>query len=214
MYDALLLDIGFVIIDVTWTAVDAYEKAMGTVPRGREPADRDADARWRAYLAGVITPDQYWGEVAKSRGFDGMSDLLRALAEVVPNEMFDRAAVALMRDAREAPRRVGVLSNEAYSFMGRDFFAGRPEFAELDAFVDATELGARKPAPEAYLAAAAALAVEPQGVVFLDDTPECVHGARRVGMHGIQVDPFDRTPAFARARTLLGLAPWPRQRAL
>ena len=214
MYDALLLDIGFVIIDVTWTAVDAYEKAMGTVPRGREPADRDADARWRAYLAGVITPDQYWGEVAKSRGFDGMSDLLRALAEVVPNEMFDRAAVALMRDAREAPRRVGVLSNEAYSFMGRDFFARRPEFAELDAFVDATELGARKPAPEAYLAAAAALAVEPQGVVFLDDTPECVHGARRVGMHGIRVDPFDRTPAFARARTLLGLAPWPPQRAL
>ena len=214
MYDALLLDIGFVIIDVTWTAVHAYEKAMGTVPRGREPADRDADARWRAYLAGVISPDQYWGQVAKSRGFDGMSDLLRALAEVVPNEMFDRAAVALMRDAREAPRRVGVLSNEAYSFMGRDFFARRPEFAELDAFVDATELGARKPAPEAYLAAAGALAVGPESVVFLDDTAECVEGARRVGMHGIRVDPFDRTPAFARARTLLGLAPWPRQRAL
>ena len=26
MYEALLLDIGFVIIDVTWAAVDAYEQ--------------------------------------------------------------------------------------------------------------------------------------------------------------------------------------------
>jgi putative hydrolase of the HAD superfamily len=205
MYDALLLDIGFVIIDVTWAAIDAYEKATGTGPRGREPADRDADVRWRAYLAGVISPDQYWREVARSRGFDGMTGLLRALAEVVPDEMFDPAAVALMRDAREARRRVGVLSNEAYAFMGRDFFTRRPEFAELDAFVDATELGARKPAPEAYLAAAGALDVVPQSVVFLDDTPECVAGARRVGMNGIQVDPFDRIPAFAQARALLGL---------
>jgi putative hydrolase of the HAD superfamily len=214
MYDALLLDIGFVIIDVTWTAVDAYEKAIGTEPRGRDPADRDAGARWRAYLDGVITPDHYWREVARSRGFDGMSGMFQALAEVVPDELFDRAAVALMRDARAARRRVGVLSNEAYSFIGRDFFARRPEFTELDAFVDATELGARKPAPEAYLAAAGALSVGPESVVFLDDTPECVEGALRVGMHGIRVDPFDRTPAFARARTLLGLGPWPPRRAL
>jgi len=86
-----------------------------------------------------------------------------------------------------------VLSNEAYTFIGRDFFAGRPEVAELDAFVDATEVGARKPAPEAYLVAADAREFMPQDVVFLDDTPECVEGANRVGMHGILVDPFDRT---------------------
>jgi len=205
MYEALLLDIGFVIIDVTWAAVDAYEKATGTGPPGRPPVEREGDARWRAHVAGTITADRYWDEVARSRGFDGMTGLFRALAEVVPDDLFDPAAVALMRDAREARRRVGVLSNEAYTFIGRDFFAGRPEFAELDAFVDATEVGVRKPAPEAYLAAADALAVVPQGVVFLDDTPECVEGARRVGMHGILVDPFDRTPAFDRARALLHL---------
>lgn len=205
MYEALLLDIGFVIIDVTWAAVDAYEQATGTGAPGRAPVEWEGDARWRAHVAGAITADRYWGEVARSRGFDGMTDLFRALAEVVPDDLFDSGAVALMRDAREGRRRVGVLSNDAYTFLGRDFFAGRPEFAELDAFVDATEVGARKPAPEAYLAAADALAVVPQGVVFLDDTPECVEGARRVGMHGILVDPFDRTPAFDRARALLGL---------
>lgn len=205
MYEALLLDIGYVIIDLTWTAVDAYEKATGTGQPGREPIEQEGNARWRAHVAGAITADRYWGEVARSRGFDGMTGLFRALAAVVPDALFDPAAVALMRDARAAGRRVGVLSNDAYTFIGRDFFAGRPEFAELDAFVDATEMGARKPAPEAYLAAADALGVVPQGVVFLDDTPECVVGARRVGMFGIAVDPFDRTPAFDRARALLGL---------
>jgi len=197
MYEALLLDIGFVIIDVTWAAIDAYEQAVGTGPSRREPAAQP--------LAGAISGDRYWGEVARSLGLDGVAGLLRALAEVVPDELFVADAVALMRDARAARRRVGVLSNEAYTFVGRDFFARRPEFAELDAFVDATEVGARKPAPEAYLAAAGALGVAPQGVVFLDDTPECVDGADQVGMHGILVDPFDRTPAFDRARALLGL---------
>ena len=205
MYEALLLDIGYVIIDISWPALDAYEDATGTKPPGREPFDVDGDARWREHLAGTITADGYWGQVARSRGLDGLTGLFRALADVVPDELFDRDAVALMRDARAAGRRVGVLSNDAYTFIGREFFAGRPEFAELDAFVDSTELGVRKPAPEAYLAAADALAVAPHGTVFLDDTPECVEGARRVGMLGILVDPFDRAPAFDRARELLGL---------
>ena len=41
--------------------------------------------------------------------------------------------------------------------------------------------------------------------MFLDDTPECVDGARAVGMHAIQVDPADRKPAFDQAREALGI---------
>jgi putative hydrolase of the HAD superfamily len=110
-----------------------------------------------------------------------------------------------MDDARAAGCRVGVLSNDAYNFLGRAFFASRPEFARLDAFVDASELGTPKPDPRAYRSAARALGVAPEAVVFLDDTPECVDGARAVGMTALQVDPFDRLPAFTRARHLLDL---------
>ena len=100
-----------------------------------------------------------------------------------------------------------MLSNDAYDFLGRDFFAGRPEFVALDAFVDASELGVRKPAAEAYRHAARALGVEPTSVVYLDDTQEMVDGALAVGMTGIRVDPLDRRTAFALARELLGLEP-------
>ena len=74
-----------------------------------------------------------------------------------------------------------MLSNDAYSIMGSEFFANRPEFAELDAFVDAVDIGVRKPELAAYLRAAEALGVPPDRVVFLDDTPECVDGGRAAG---------------------------------
>ena len=188
--EALLLDVGYVIIDVTWRAVDALGRATGrSMP---EPFHREP------------TPES-WDAVAVAAGFDGFADFFRALCETVPDEMIDPAPIALLCDARAAGRRTGVLSNDAYTFVGREFFA-RPEFADLDAFVDSTDVGVRKPDPEPYLHAAAALGVPPDEVVFLDDTPECVDGATRVGMAAVLVDPLDKTPAFDRARELLGLA--------
>jgi HAD superfamily hydrolase (TIGR01509 family) len=140
-----------------------------------------------------------------ARDFEDEFAFFRAVADVAVDLMFDQDAVALMRDARAAGRRVGVLSNDAYFVMGREFFATRPEFAGLDAFVDALDLGVRKPAPAAYQRAAEALGTPPEQIVFLDDTPECVEGGRAAGMHAIQVDPADRRPAFAAARHALGV---------
>jgi putative hydrolase of the HAD superfamily len=205
MYQALLLDIGYVIIEVSWRAIVAWEAATGVERADGDRIDPHADDRWRALRLGEITSDQYWGEVALTRGFDGLGDLFTTIARTVPDEMFDADALGLMDDARTTGYRIGVLSNDAYSFLGKEWFAGRREFDGLDAFVDATEVGARKPDPKAYLAAAALLGVEPDAVVFLDDTPECVDGANRVGMAAVLVDPYDRTPAFDDARRLLGL---------
>ena len=141
-----------------------------------------------------------------AQDFENEFAFFRAVADVAVDLMIDQDALALLRDARAAGFRVGVLSNDAYSIMGKEFFANRPEFAELDAFVDAVDIGVRKPEPEAYRRAAEALGVALEAVVFLDDTPECVDGARTVGMHAIQVDPADRRAAFDRARELLGIA--------
>jgi putative hydrolase of the HAD superfamily len=141
-----------------------------------------------------------------ARDFANEFEFFKAVADVAVDLMIDADAVALIRDARAAGRRVGALSNDAYSIMGRGFFATRPEFAELDAFVDAADTGVRKPAPDAYRRAAEALGVEPHQVVFLDDTPECVDGGRAAGMHAIQVDPADRKPAFDAARAVLKLS--------
>ena len=200
--DALLMDVGFVILGITWDAIEAYDATTGSAIAGppgeghRRPIPPPGDPS---------TAEQYWSEVAEASGLDGARELMRRLAETVPDLMFDDGALSLMEDARRAGRRVGILSNDAYGFIGRSFFDGRPEFALAEVFIDSTDIGARKPEPAAYLAAANALAVAPERIVFLDDTPACTAGANAVGMVGIDVDPFDSAPAFDRARKLLGL---------
>jgi putative hydrolase of the HAD superfamily len=205
MYDGLLLDIGGVILD-PWRALDAYAAATGIRVPGRGPIDPDGDPLWQERLAWALTLDGYWDRVARTTGHDDWRAMFRSITELVPDELFDDAAVSLIRDARAAGRRVGVLSNDAYTIQSRRFFDARPAFAGLDAFVDASDIGVSKPDPDAYLVAAEALGLATENVVFLDDALENVDGARAVGMFGIRVDPGNATPAFDQARELLGLA--------
>jgi putative hydrolase of the HAD superfamily len=204
-FDALLLDIGDVIVSMPPEAMDMFEAATGRQLPGRGRPYAADDSLWQRRLAGELTTEEYLDAMAHGAGFEGWRQLFRAISDVAADVMFDQDALRLIEQARGAGKRVGVLSNDAYSINGPEFFQARPEFAGLDAFVDSTDVGARKPAPEAYLAAASALEVEPARIVFLDDTPECVDGARAVGMVAIQVDPANRLPAFAEARALLGL---------
>lgn len=204
MLDGLLLDVGGVILD-PWRALDAYAAATGVDVPGRGPGDPDGDPLWRSKVAGALTLDAYWGAVARALGHDDWQALFRSITEAVPDALFDDAATALMRDAGAAGCRVGVLSNDAYAIQSPAFFAGRPEFAGLDAFVDASDVGVGKPDPDAYLLAADALGLAPDRVTFLDDVVENVEGALAVGMRGVHVAAGDARRAFDRARRLLGL---------
>jgi putative hydrolase of the HAD superfamily len=206
MYDGLLLDVGGVILD-PWQALDAYATATGIPVPGRGPVDPEGDPVWREKLSGTLTLNGYWDNVARRTGHDSWRSMFRSIMDLVPDELFDHDAFRLMHDARAAGRRVGVLSNDAYTIQSRAFFDSRPAFRELDAFVDASDIGVSKPDPDAYIAAAAALGLAAERIVFLDDAEENVEGARAVGMLGIQVDAGAATTAFDKAREVLGLAP-------
>ena len=206
MATALLLDVGHVILEPSWRAVRAYESATGTAMPLADEIELPSDDRWRETSSGDEVGDRYWDEVARRAGLDGIVGMFRAFGTVVPDAMFNRDAVVLMDDARAAGMPVGILTNHAHMILGPDWFAARPEFAGLAAFIDAAEVGVPKPDPQAYLLASEALGVAPADVVFLDDTPACADGATAVGMTGIVVDPRDRRPAFDEARRLLGLA--------
>jgi HAD superfamily hydrolase (TIGR01509 family) len=213
-YEALLLDVGDVIMSAMWRGLDAFEAATGAVIPERGPYSPDDDPLWQQRVAGTISYYEYWDTVAQRAGYTDWRSLYRAVSEVVPESLVVAEAVTLMQRAKQAGRRVGVLSNDAYSINGPDFFASLPAFRYVDAFVDSSEVGVRKPAPEPYFAAAKALGIEPDRIVFLDDTPECVEGARAVGMFGIHVDPLEPQAAFDLAAELLLLGPEPRARRL
>jgi HAD superfamily hydrolase (TIGR01509 family) len=204
-FDALLLDIGDVITAPVWDQFDELEEALGRKFIGRGPNDPN-DELWLRHKQGEITFMEYWEQYAERNGFEDWRDLFRQLGTRLPHRFGDPAAYALMADARASGYKVGVLTNDGVGINGTDFFAGIPEFQQLDAFVDARAKGFAKPDPEPYLRAAEELAVAPDRVVFLDDTPACVDGAERVGMTAVLVNPLHKDQAFARTRSLLGLS--------
>jgi putative hydrolase of the HAD superfamily len=95
----------------------------------------------------------------------------------------NREMIAYARSLR--PRyRTGILSN---SFIGaRERERAAYGFEDLvDTLVYSHEVGRAKPDPEVYEIAAKRLGVEPAEIVFIDDRPRCVDGARAYGFHAV-----------------------------
>jgi HAD superfamily hydrolase (TIGR01509 family) len=105
-----------------------------------------------------------------------------ALRDVAPRP----GAVDLVRALRAAGTPVGLASNSPRHFIDRVLAtSGTAEC--FDAIVSAHDVGAPKPAPDVYLAAAAALSVEPQSCVALEDSPTGVAAAVAAGMRVVGV---------------------------
>ena len=207
MPSALLFDVGDVLMESNWVVMDELEPIIGRRFIGRGPLDPDNDPAWQRCLRGEISLDEYWDQLSASGGYADRIAMWRAMSDELGAGVFATDALELVDEARAAGIQVGVLSNDLYRASTREWVASRPEFAKFDVLVDCTEFGERKPAPGPYLKAAADFGLAPQDIVFLDDTPYCIEGARNVGMIGLHVDPLARHHAFARARRLVGLAP-------
>jgi HAD superfamily hydrolase (TIGR01509 family) len=98
-------------------------------------------------------------------------------------------AVDLVRAVRAAGIPVGLASNSSREFVDKALRA-----AGLDAAFDVTvagdEVANPKPAPDGYLAAAAALGADPARCVALEDSPAGVAAAKAAGMTVIGVPSF------------------------
>lgn len=207
MAQALLFDVGDVLMHSNWAVLDDLQQATGRPLRGRGPLDPTDDPDWVRYLAGSLSLDSYWTNKAQAAGYTGFLDLWRSMSYELQGDVFAPDALQLIADARAAGVKVGILSNDLVGSAGREWVDSRPELAGFDVFVDCTEFGTRKPAPEPYLKAIADFGLPPAEIVFLDDMPYCIEGARAVGLIGVHVDPTARQHAFNTARELVGLTP-------
>jgi putative hydrolase of the HAD superfamily len=204
---ALLFDVGDVLMESNWVVLDELERRTGRRFTGRGAMDPAGDPAWQRCLAGEIDIDEYWNLLAHSGGYADRITMWRDMSAQLGSGVFAADALDLVDEARAAGIKVGILSNDLYRSATREWVVSRPEFDKFDVLVDCTEFGERKPAPGPYLKAAADFGLPPNEVVFLDDTPYCIEGARAVGMVGVPVDPLARSHAFALARRLVGLIP-------
>lgn len=107
---------------------------------------------------------------------------------------------AFVREVADAGFRTALVSNVVHEWIAT-WESLIPLDLPFEARVYSCVIGARKPEPEIYLAAADELGVEPQETLFLDDFEAMVDGARAVGMQAVHVT--DTPAAIAQARALL-----------
>ncbi|WP_448566702.1 HAD family hydrolase [Thermus sp.] len=89
-------------------------------------------------------------------------------------------AEALLKALKARGLKIGVLSNTLPSL--RESLAYHGLDAYVDGFFASTALGVAKPHPEAFLLALEALGLKPEETLYLDDDPENVEAARRLGL--------------------------------
>lgn len=207
MPSALLFDVGDVLMESNWVVLDELERRTGRRFQGRGAVDPAGDPAWQRCLSGEIEIDEYWNQLAQSGGYQDRITMWRGMSVELGGGVFAADALALVDEALAAGIKVGVLSNDLYRSATSEWVNSRPEFDKFEVLVDCTDFGERKPAPGPYLKAAADFGLPPEEVVFLDDTPYCIEGARAVGMVAVPVDPLARSYAFDRARRLVGLIP-------
>lgn len=209
----ILLDVGGVLLPTPWELLEDFEASQGW-PRGtlawRGPVDPATDPLWRSVEAGELTSRGYFDRRA--------AELSRLLGRTlswpeVTRAMFDTPAGlavrpegrALVSRARAAGLRTGLLTSKLVAFLGREVVARSDLLNSFDVLLDESETGLAKPDPRAYDQAAAAMGLDPAGIVFVDDDPANVAGATAAGMAGVHFDVTDPAGSFGRVRRRLGL---------
>jgi putative hydrolase of the HAD superfamily len=211
----LLLDIGGVL----------HASASYLVHRmaEREPAVRplldrigglatDRDELWQAMLRRELSERDYWAQRAAELGAAlgetwDTRDMIGRLYELPRRDWLRADMVDLMADTRAAGMPLGALTNDMAAFHGQDWVDQQDYLALFDVVIDASVTGVLKPDPRAFASAAQALGLPLPQIVFLDDMPWNVEGARAVGMTAIRVPWDDPAPAIDAARELLRLPP-------
>ena len=211
----LLLDIGGVVHNTGVHMVGRLaerEPAMRPVIEKIGGIASDRDELWQRMLRREVTERDYWAQRAAELGAAvGQTWDTRALMdrfyELPEHEWLCAGTLDLMTDAKAAGLRLGALTNDMTAFHGPEWVARQEHLKLFDVIVDASLTGVMKPDPRAFRGGAQALGLPAEQIVFLDDMPWNVDGARQAGMTAIRVPWEDPAPAIDTARDLLRLGP-------
>ena len=209
----VLLDVGGVLLPTPWELLEDFEARNGWPPGTlpwRGPLDPAGDPLWRSVQAGQLSSGGYFdrraAEISRLLGQPrSWPELTRAIFETPAGLAVRPQGVELVAGARAAGRRTGLLTSKLVAFLSREVVERSGFLSSFDVLLDESETGVAKPDPRAYDQAAAAMGLDPGGIVFVDDDPVNVAGADAAGMAGVHFDVADPAGSFARVRRRLGL---------
>jgi putative hydrolase of the HAD superfamily len=186
MFEAVVFDYGRVI------SLDPADKALEEMARlAGIPADVFEKVRMTYrddYDRGSIRGRDYYQKVMREAGvpvtdtrdFDALADRITRI-DVHSWAVINSETEELMREIREAGYKLGILSNMPHDFieLERDVFR---VFDLCDPCIFSCRYNLLKPEPEIYQVLIDALGCAPGKIVFFDDMPVNVEGARGLGI--------------------------------
>jgi putative hydrolase of the HAD superfamily len=180
---ALLIDLDGVLRRWDPEVPAAVEQKYGLSPGALMSTAMNWDL-YRPAVSGEIT-DAQWMELTASRLPLTPALAAEAVAEWQTHRgAIDQEVLAFVREVRAAGRPVGLATNATDRL--RDDLAELGMADEFDAILSSWELGVHKPAPEFYARAAAALDLEPQWIMFVDDDDRAIRAARAAKMPALR----------------------------
>lgn len=178
--------------------------------RGPLATVEQPDQVWEDLQAGRITERAYWDARAeKWHESGGVEPDIRAMIAHLYDpprpELVREQARALVRDARGAGLRIGILTNDLRAFHSEEWIERIEIVGDMDVVVDGSVEGHLKPAPRLYELLAERLGVSYAEMVFLDDQRTNIRGAEALGISSVWFDVTDPDASYAEVRKLLGL---------
>jgi putative hydrolase of the HAD superfamily len=183
---ALLFDLGGVVIDFD------FERAF------RSWADRadcdpslikerfSLDDAYEQHERGEIPATRYFAALRQSLGIDlSDDDFLEGWNDVYLGPVAGMADVLSLAQQRW-PLFAFTNSNPSHQSVWEVRYV--EELQPFHTVFVSSDLGCRKPDPEAFQLVAGRMGVAPSEVLFFDDSPGNVDGAREAGMQGVVVD--------------------------
>jgi len=183
--DALLFDLGAVIIDIDFDRVFTRWALHAGCDAASIKARFRHDAHYERHERGEIDAAAYFASLRSSLGID-LSDAQfnDGWQEVFVGEIAGMPAL-LRRAGAKLPLFVFSNTNAAHhATWSRRYADVLGLFQRV--FVSC-QLGKRKPDADAFRAVAAAIGVPPSRILFFDDALENVEGARACGMRAVHV---------------------------
>ena len=183
--DALLFDLGGVIIDIDFNRVFARWAAGAGCEVASLRERFTHDEPYRRHEVGAISDEAYFDSLRGSLGIDiPHAEFLAGWNDVFVREI-PGIAELLARIAPKIPSYAFSNSNLAHELEWSKRFAGVLwHFRKV--FVSST-IGLRKPDAAAFQYVASDIGVAPERIVFFDDSAENIAGARACGLQAVHV---------------------------
>ena len=196
--EALLFDLGGVLIELDWDRVFAHWAACCGADAAVLRARFSFDQPYERHERGEITAREYFQSLRTSLGIDIPNDEFRLGWERVFAGKVQRTVDLLPRIDPAIPLYLFSNTNAAHhAAWAHDYADALRHFRR--AFISC-ELGLRKPARAAFERVAREIGVPMERILFFDDTESNIEGARRAGLATVHV----RSPEDVER----ALAPW------